>query len=341
MKKYLIPKEGRFYKANLHCHSTVSDGKNTPEEMKDFYKANGYDILAITDHELLVDHSHLSDPDFLVLTGYEYAICDGSLEDLKVYDKYVRMKTIEFNLYPKDQHNETQVMFSPEYVVHGEVYRAPNVKCYGEYIKREYSMEFAQRFIDEANKNGFLVALNHPSLSLEDTYYLKDLRGLISMEMINQGTFYGSAEYNAQMYDYFLRNGMRIGCTASDDNHIARIYGNENDIRPWAFTMIKARELTASAVLNAMEKGDMYSTQGPIINELYIEDNKIHASFSNAKAAVMKTNLRYAPEKIAATNEYINEACFDLIDDLKYVRFTVIDEYGRYADTRGYFLDEI
>lgn len=37
MKKYLIPNEGKFYKANLHMHTTVSDGKMTPEEVKEEY----------------------------------------------------------------------------------------------------------------------------------------------------------------------------------------------------------------------------------------------------------------------------------------------------------------
>ena len=34
MKKYLLPQNGSFYKANLHCHSTVSDGRWSPEEIK-------------------------------------------------------------------------------------------------------------------------------------------------------------------------------------------------------------------------------------------------------------------------------------------------------------------
>ena len=34
MRKYLISNEGSFYKANLHTHSTVSDGRLTPEELK-------------------------------------------------------------------------------------------------------------------------------------------------------------------------------------------------------------------------------------------------------------------------------------------------------------------
>ena len=34
MKKYLLPESGNFYKANLHCHTKVSDGAMTPEEVK-------------------------------------------------------------------------------------------------------------------------------------------------------------------------------------------------------------------------------------------------------------------------------------------------------------------
>ena len=33
MRKYLFGEKGNFYKANLHCHSTVSDGALTPEEL--------------------------------------------------------------------------------------------------------------------------------------------------------------------------------------------------------------------------------------------------------------------------------------------------------------------
>ena len=53
MRKYLLPKDGTFYKANLHCHSTVSDGALTPEELKKAYMAEGYSIIAYTDHNVL------------------------------------------------------------------------------------------------------------------------------------------------------------------------------------------------------------------------------------------------------------------------------------------------
>ena len=34
MKRDLLPASGKFYKANLHCHTTLSDGKLTPAEVK-------------------------------------------------------------------------------------------------------------------------------------------------------------------------------------------------------------------------------------------------------------------------------------------------------------------
>ena len=47
MHKYLLPEKGKFYKANLHSHSTVSDGHWTPEEMKQRYMEKGYSIIAL------------------------------------------------------------------------------------------------------------------------------------------------------------------------------------------------------------------------------------------------------------------------------------------------------
>ena len=39
MKKYLLPNDVNWYRANMHCHTTHSDGQMTPEEVKELYKA--------------------------------------------------------------------------------------------------------------------------------------------------------------------------------------------------------------------------------------------------------------------------------------------------------------
>ena len=41
---------GRFFKGNLHTHSTRSDGALTPAEVCGFYREKGYDFLCLSDH---------------------------------------------------------------------------------------------------------------------------------------------------------------------------------------------------------------------------------------------------------------------------------------------------
>ena len=54
----LLPKSG-LYKADLHCHTTVSDGRLTPLEIKELYMSEGYSIVAYTDHREYVWHKEL------------------------------------------------------------------------------------------------------------------------------------------------------------------------------------------------------------------------------------------------------------------------------------------
>ena len=76
MKKYLLSKEGSFYKANLHCHTNVSDGRLTPKEIKNIFKAKGYSVVAFTDHDVMIPHPELADKDFLPLNGYEMEVSE-------------------------------------------------------------------------------------------------------------------------------------------------------------------------------------------------------------------------------------------------------------------------
>ena len=76
MKKYLLPQKGNFYKANMHSHTVISDGKLTAEEVKAAYKERGYSIVAFTDHEIMIPHYDLRDESFLPITAYEIQLRD-------------------------------------------------------------------------------------------------------------------------------------------------------------------------------------------------------------------------------------------------------------------------
>ena len=77
MKKYILPENVNWYRANMHCHTTVSDGYYSPEQIKEKYKEMGYSIVAYTDHELIKDQSHLTDDEFLAITSSEFSINDN------------------------------------------------------------------------------------------------------------------------------------------------------------------------------------------------------------------------------------------------------------------------
>ena len=60
-----------FYKGNLHCHTTQSDGERTPEEAIALYQEMGYDFLALTDHRRVTVPTSRMAGDMLLLPGIE------------------------------------------------------------------------------------------------------------------------------------------------------------------------------------------------------------------------------------------------------------------------------
>ena len=60
-----------FFRGNLHCHTTESDGMRTPAEAIDLYRGKGYDFLAITDHRKVTVTENHREGSLLVLSGIE------------------------------------------------------------------------------------------------------------------------------------------------------------------------------------------------------------------------------------------------------------------------------
>ena len=66
----LIDAGKRFYKGNTHAHTTLSDGRRTPEEVKKLFSESGYDFLVISDHWHTVPTEKYEK--MLVLSGMEF-----------------------------------------------------------------------------------------------------------------------------------------------------------------------------------------------------------------------------------------------------------------------------
>ncbi|MFP3895866.1 MAG: CehA/McbA family metallohydrolase [Anaerolineales bacterium] len=61
---------GRWFKGNVHTHTTQSDGLFSPQQAIDWYRRRGYDFLAITDHWVLTPGKVIDDG-FVTITGTE------------------------------------------------------------------------------------------------------------------------------------------------------------------------------------------------------------------------------------------------------------------------------
>ena len=63
---------GQWVRANLHTHTTRSDGTLDPRDVAQWYWNNGYDVLALTEHDVFFQEDlQLVASDKLLLPGVE------------------------------------------------------------------------------------------------------------------------------------------------------------------------------------------------------------------------------------------------------------------------------
>ena len=68
----IFPESGRFYKGNLHSHTTNSDGHLSPAEAVALFKSQGYSFLCLSEHDRYTDYRAEFDSDaFIILPGLE------------------------------------------------------------------------------------------------------------------------------------------------------------------------------------------------------------------------------------------------------------------------------
>ena len=342
MKKYLLPQAGNFYKANLHCHSTYSDGAKSPAEIKEMYMAEGYSAVAFTDHEVYIPHNDLTDDHFVALNGMELSF-ESDHEDWEIYPwRYTKVCHVcaiaedpMNHLHPCWNRNKPlgRVAATNKHLVKFDESQPD--------YHYEYSVECVNKTLKLLKEKGFFTTYNHPTWSLENPETYLAYNDFDALEIYNHSSFCeGFDDYNPHVYEQFLRKGKRIGCVASDDNH------NWNP-QAWdsfgGFAMIKAEKLDYASLMQALKKGDYYASQGPKIHELWYEDGKICVTCDDALKIDFATGRRHGFAYFGKDGGPINHACFPLIegDPDPYVRVTVTGFDRKVAHTRAYWMDEI
>lgn len=334
MRHMLLPADGTFFKANLHAHSTISDGKLTPEELKQLYKANGYSVLSITDHEFLQIHPELNDDSFLTIGGYEMQLKQPATEDFPF------PRVCHLNLYAKTPKAIPQVCYCPDRMP-AKMKDWP-VNYVGPQYSAVYCVEAVNHIIAEANRNGYLVCYNHPHWSMEDPTVFTQYTGMFAMEIFNTDcNSLGIPEWNVQSWEWMLRRNKRIHCICADDNHNKRPLEDPLCDCFGGWVMIKAPALTYENMISALENGAFYSSTGPQIHSLYIEDGVLHVTCSEAQDIVMATFGRKYGHLRAQPGQSVTGASFPIPKGCLYVRVEVKDHAGKCAESQAYWLDQI
>lgn len=331
MKKYLLPESGNFYKANIHCHTKISDGSMTPEEVKAYYMAHGYSVVAYTDHDVMLDQSHLTDDDFLALNGFEAEINE---QGRPLGNDH---KTCHLCFVAKKPDNVTMPFY------HRSKYMIGNGHWYRDQIRfddsqpdfeREYTAECINEMIRMGKDAGFFVTYNHPVWSLESYPDYMRYEGMDAMEILNFSSWNaGYLEYNPRVYDDMLRGDKRLYAVAADDNH-----GTEGACGGWI--MIKAADLKYETITEALSNGDFYASSGPEIYELTFENGYVYIKCSAAARIVCNYGMRKSRCVKSADGDGVTEATFSVSPSCGYFRITVVDAQGRCAETRAFFVDE-
>ena len=120
------------HKIDLHMHTTVSDGTDTPEEILNRVKENGIELFAVSDHDAIKGCDVIQrlrkpdDPRFLTgvefscrdeegqyhILGYRYDPAAESVQELVKKGHRIRMKKIHTRLDFLER--EFGIVFSPE-----------------------------------------------------------------------------------------------------------------------------------------------------------------------------------------------------------------------------------
>lgn len=340
MKKYLLPKEGNFYKANLHCHSNISDGNLSPLQLKELYKSHGYSVLAYTDHDIFLPHHNLTDENFLALAGFE-----AELNENGQYPTGKDVPSTHICFIAKDTDMDIQPCWHEKYAYIGGAVQYKDKVKYDKNeapYERNRTPECVNTMIKKARDAGFFVTYNHPFWSLDNYENYSKYEGMHAMEIFNsECAALGYDSYAPNVYDDILKLGRRIYAVSADDNHNKAPVDHLKCGSFGGFVMIKAQKLEYNAITDALFKGNFYASQGPEIHDLYIEDGKICVNCSDVETITLATGRRAAQIACGKIGETVNHAEFAFAKEDVYLRITATDKNGKHANTSAYFIDEL
>ena len=289
---------GRFWKGNLHTHSTRSDGALEPEAVCRAYRENGYDFLALTDHfaerfdwPIVDTRPHRTD-DFTTLIGAE--LHSGANRQGDVWHILAVGLPLDFarNPMPDDQ---------------------------GAWP--ESGGAIARR----ARDAGAYVAIAHPHWSMLTEADMEEIDAAHAVEVYNHGCDVECDRgYGLSHWDTQLAAGRRLSACATDDAHfhVADHFGG--------WTMVWAEANEPDALLEALKAGRTYCSTGPAFHDLRVEADTVHVRCSPVDHVIVQSPSYVTAAKLGHGMTDVTVPR-ERTEGAAWVRVTLIDKAGKRA----------
>jgi len=297
---------GRWFKGNTHTHTVNSDGDSTPDEVVRWYREHGYHFLVLTDHNYLtsvdgLNAVHGASEKFLVIQGEEVT---SSAEQKPVH---VNGLAIEKLVPPS---------------------KAATIR------------EVLQQNVDGIRAVNGIPHINHPNFGWALT--VDDLRQLERTKLFE--IYNGHPQVNNEggggvpgledTWDRILSSGRLMYGIAVDDAHTFKRPGDPNVAGPGrGWVHVRAPQLQARAIVEALERGDFYASTG-------VELTEYAATASGISLKIRATTWsKYRVQFIGRDGRLLAEvtepsAGYTFKGDEGYVRARILESNGQVAWTQ-------
>lgn len=288
--------EPRWYRGNLHTHSLWSDGNDYPEMIVDWYTRNGYQFLALSDHNTLAQGERWMS----VKAADQRAKHDGFARYRERFgEPWVETRTVEGDLQVRLKPlGEYRTLFERSgqfLVIQGEEItdrfeskpvhmNASNVveaiKPQGGSSIPEVMTRNLEAVEEQAQRLGqpILTHLNHPNFGYAITAE--------ELAMVTKERFFevynghpgvhheGDATHASVERMWDIINTLRIAAMkaapvyglGTDDSH--NYFGTSGSSPGRGWIQVRARFLTPEHILRGIEAGDFYASSGVALREV-------------------------------------------------------------------------
>lgn len=357
-----ISQAQHWYKGNLHTHSLWSDGDDYPEMIMDWYKANGYQFVGLSDHNILQDVE-------------KWVNVPRQKDRRRTFDRYLRTFGSDWVTYQKGQNDSLRVRLKKldEYrtyfeepgkflilkseevstgyqgkPIHINVTNVKNLikplpgNSVADVMQNNIDMVVAQRRL---TGQPMFPHINHPNfyyaIKAEDLMQLRHERFFEVFNGHNAVNNYGDSTHEGteSMWDkinlHFLQQGRPLLYgLGTDDSHNYYFFGPTYSNTGRAWVMVNAPELSPKALVEAMEAGRFYSSSGVTLKQLPQTGNTLTVRVQTEPGVTYRIQF-FGVRKGRQQAELLREvadttATLTLTDELLLLRAKIISSKPKY-----------